>query len=393
MTVEEQKFEEYKEEEKGKKGKNEPKVEEKEGWEINNVIPVYRNNEISKFSCSMSIAEIAEFYLSGKIYYNERVQRGTKLNNKGQTIEIFQQKKIKQIIEALKEDRFHGSVLTFNANKDTGIEIVYDIETGTLSGNKPMDLLDGFHRTKGFIRIYKDYLKGKKETGSINPYTWQIPVVIENLSESDSCALFSEYCMTLKVSKSRSEFLNIYDAGNAIIRHLMKSSELRGKIDCVNVGLRNDYVVTFGTLANAINIYLKPRTSQEAENYKTYATDFFNILINTFPEAFGNVTKEERKEYRKKYFTIEPIFMSAYINLLKNLIGQDNWEEKISKLKDTIQHDNWSGELLSRENPFFVTNITRGQGKMVSTRSTGKLVAESIVNYILHGVLTDKLEG
>lgn len=391
-------FEKYSEEKKGRGRprilKDETKIDEGEGWELHNVIPVYRNNEIAKFSCSISAGDIAEMYLSGKIYYNERVQRGTKLNNKGQVIEIFQQKKVKQILEALKEDRLHGSVITLNANKDTGIEILYDEDTGILSGNKPLDLLDGNHRTKSFVRLYKDYIKGKKEAGSINPFDWQIPVVIENLSENDSCALFSEYStQILKVSKSRSEFLNVYNAGNIIIRHLMKNSELRGKIDCVNVGLRNEYVVTFSTLANAINIYLKPRTLQEAENYKTYATDFFNILTNTFPEAFGTITKEERKEYRKKYFTIEPIFMSAYINLLKNLIGQDNWEEKIKKLKDVIQYDNWSGELLSRENPFFVNNITRGQGKMVSTRSTGKFVAESIVNYIVHGVLTDKLEG
>jgi len=390
-------FENYKEE-KGRKGrpkilKDEPKFIEGQGWELHNVIPVYRNGQLVKYSCSISVNDIAEMRLSKNIVYNEKVQRGTKLDSKGNIVEIFQRKKVKDIYKALAEDRLHGSVLTLNANKDTGIQLSYDNETGILSGDKPLDLLDGNHRIKAMIEIYKDYHKGSKNTGSINPNEWEIPLIIENLSEADSCSLFSEYSLTpLKVSKTRGLFLDVLNAGNMIVRSLMKN-ELRGRVDCINVGLRNEYVATFGTLANAINTYLKPATPQEAENYKNYTSEFFNILINTFPKAFGDVSKEERKEYRSKYFTIEPIFMSAYILLLKNLIGQDNWKDKVSRLKDIIQYEDWSGELLSRQNPYFVQNITRGEGKMVSTRSTGKFVADSITNYVIHGVLTNKLEG
>jgi hypothetical protein len=390
-------FEKYTEEKKERGRpkilKDEPKFIEGEGWELHDITPLYRNGELVKYFCSVPINTLAEMRLSNNIVYNEKVQRGTKLDNKGNIVEIFQRKKVKEIYKALAEDRLHGSVITLNANKDTGIQLNYDKETGVLSGNKPLDLLDGNHRIKAMVKFYSDYHKGSKNTGSINPEMWEIPLVIENLSEADSCALFSEYSLTpLKVSRTRGLFLNVYNAGNMIVRHLMKN-ELRGRIDCINVGLRNEYVATFGTLTNAINAYLQPATPQEAENYKNYISDFFKILINTFPRAFGEVSKEERKEVRSKYFVIEPIFMNAYIFLLKNLIGKDDWEGKISKLKDIIQIDGWSGELLSRENPYFVNNITRGQGKMVSTRSTSKLVADSIVNYILHGVLTDKLEG
>jgi hypothetical protein len=367
--------------------------EKNKGWELHGAIPVYRNNEVVKFSCSISAGELAEMYLVGKIIYNENVQRGTKLNPKGEKIEIFQMKKVKEIYEALKEDRLFGSVITLNANKDTNIEIIYDVETGTLSGDKPLEILDGFHRLKSFTRLLKDYTKGKKEAGSVDPFSWHIPTIIENLSEDDSCALFSEYSTKiLKVSKSRSEFLNVYSAGNMIIRHLIKNSQMRGKIDCVNVGLKNDHVATFSTLSNAIKIYLKPRTVQEADNFKVYAIDFFNILTNIFPESFGDVSKEERKEVRSKSFVIEPLFMSAYILLLKNLIGQDDWEEKLSKLKDEVVVDDWKGSLLDRGNPYWVNNITRGQGKIVSTRSTGRFVTESIVNYVMHSTLKDKLE-
>lgn len=370
----------------------EPKIEEKEGWELENVIPVFRNSELVKYSCSISIGKLIEMYLSKNIVYNEKVQRGTKLDNKGNVVEIFQRKKVKSIYKALAEDRLHGSVITLNANKDTGIELNYDAETGTLSGNKPLDLLDGNHRIKAFTELYKNYNKGKKDTGSINPNMWEIPLIIENLSEADSCSLFSEYSLTpLKVSRTRGLYLDVYNTANMIVRHLMKN-ELRGKIDCINVGLKNDYVATFGTLANAISTYLKPATPQEAENFKNYTSEFFKILINTFPRVFGDVSKEERKEIRSKSFVIEPLFMSAYVNLLKHLIGKDDWEEKIGKLKDTVSVDDWTGDLLSRENKYWVNNITRANGKIVSTRSTAKFVANSIVNYVIHGVLTDKLE-
>jgi hypothetical protein len=376
---------------KKKEEENSTEIEKKEGWELHDVIPVYRNNELVKYSCSVSIEQIAQMYLSGNIIYNENVQRGTKTDSKGNVVEIFQRKKVKDIYKALAENRLHCSVITLNANKDTGIELNYD--EGILSGNKPLDLLDGNHRIKAMVALYKDYHKAKKDSGNINPAEWEIPLVIENLSEDDSCSLFSEYSLTpLKVSRTRGLFLDVYNAGNMIVRHLMKNSELRNKIDCINVGLRNEYVATFGTLANAINTYLKPKTEQQAENYKDYTTNFFNTLANTFSEAFGNVSKEERKEVRSKSFVIEPVFMNAYVNLLENLIGKEDWEGKIGKLKDEIQVGEWNGSLLSRQNPYWLNNITRGNGKMVSTRSTVRFVANSIVNYIMHGQLIDKIE-
>ena len=363
-----------------------------EGWEFDSVIPIIHNGEIIKFSCSVSISKIAKMYLSKNIIYNSNVQRGMKTNNKGQVVEIFQPKKVKEICIALKEDRWYGSVITLNANKDTGIEIVYDEETRTLSGNKPLDLLDGNHRVKSFVKIWKEYNKASKNS-NIDPEQWEIPVIIENLSEADSCALFSEYSNTcLRVSRSRSSYLDVYTASNMIIRHLMKYSELHGKIDCINVGLRNEYIITFGTLSSAIDTYLKPKTAQEAENLKSYLVEFYDILINCFAKVMGNVTKEERKAIREESYVIEPIFMAAYINIFKNLIGLDDWKGKIEKLKDVVQVEGWTGNLLSRSNPYWEHNITRGNGKIVSTRFTSKFVADSLVNYIFNGVLTNKIE-
>lgn len=364
---------------------NQPESQVNFNWEFKNVIPIYRNNKIVKFSLSASVNELAEMSLSKKIIYNENIQRGTKINSKGNVIEIFQPKKVKEIYEAILEDRLHGSVITLNANKDIGIELIYDEDNFILKGDKPLDLIDGNHRLKSMVKFYMAYQKGKVIP---SPSEYNFPVIIENLTEQDAAACFSEYgILPLKISRTRGEFLNVYDGANRIIRYLMKNSELRNKIDCISTNIKENNIVTFSNLANAINTHLKPKTNEEAESISLYLTNYFDKLVNLFSEVMGNVDIETRQKYRKEYFTMEPLFFAAYVALAKALVGRDNIDNELKKLKNEVVVKEWKGSLLSRKNPYWINNITRAGDKIVSTRATGKFVADSIVNYIINGEL------
>lgn len=360
----------------------EPKeIEKKEGeyeWAFTNVIPTYRNGKIAKFNCSLSAATLAEMFSEGWIEYVPDIQRGERINKRGEAIPIFRASKIKEILEGMLEDTLHGGTIVLNI--DPSNKIQYDEDKRKLNGTGKLAIIDGQHRIRAVVRWFKLFKRGRVVQ---DPNEWEIPVTIEIQDMLGAADIFAEYALKpLKISKVRAEFLNVKDYSNVIVRKLIKNSELRDKVECVSTIAKGKNIVTFGILTKALNTYVKPKTQNEADEITVQLIDYVNKLVNVFADIMGNVDIIQREALRKKYLTIEPMFWDAYIALFAELRGRDDIVNKLQKLNSEVKVVNWRGKFLSRENPIWVANIMIN-GRVVNKKSTAKFVVNTIKEFVM----------
>ena len=383
-------FENYKEEESKRrsrgKNKEEPKVEESEGWEFFGVIPVTRNKKVKKYLLSMSAGNLASMFEQGKIIYDPEFQRGEKELKTGKIVPICKMSKINEILQGMQDDIIHGNVIVLNIPIAPGNTLEYDSDTNTLSGIGVFSIVDGQHRIRSCQKWLKLYNKGK----CINsPYDWEYPVTIEYVTRIESGNIFSEYAgKSTPINKTRIEVLNTRDLSNHIIRNLIVNSKLQGKVDMTSISPRNNKIVTFGYLSEGVNTFFRPQDEEQIESISNYLVEIFNKLIVQFIDQMGNISLEEKNENKKKYLTIEKMTWVSYFALGKELAGKDNIEEILTKLKSRIRVNGWEGFFLEKLNPIWQDNIMR-QGKLVSTKSTQKIMNKIIVDF----VMKNEIEG
>jgi hypothetical protein len=109
-----------------------------------------------------------------------------------------------------------------------------------------------------------------------------------------------------------------------------------------------------------------------------------------FPEIMGsNIAPDKRMEMRKGSLHIEALTWFGYIALFDKLAGKDENEvnEKLSKLKSKLKIGKWEGTILDRSCPVWSNTIMRSGDKLVNTRSTQKIIAEIMVNYVMNDKL------
>jgi len=170
----------------------------------------------------------------------------------------------------------------------------------------------------------------------------------------------------------------------------MRYSEIRGKVDCVGTTHRGNNITTFSVLVQAIDQYFKPPTEEQATEVSNYLSAFLNKLVNMFPEIMGsNIAPDKRMEMRKGSLHIEALTWFGYIALFDKLAGKDENEvnEKLSKLKSKLKIGKWEGTILDRSCPVWSNTIMRSGDKLVNTRSTQKIIAEIMVNYVMNDKL------
>jgi hypothetical protein len=371
-------FEEYKED---------GKIEEKEGWEFTGVIPVKRNNKIKKYLLSMSAGTIASLFEQGKIIYDPEFQRGEKELKTGKIVPICKMSKINEILQGMQDDIVHGNTIVLNSPIAPENTLKYDPDTDTLSGTGVLAIVDGQHRIRSCHKWLKLYNKGK----CINsPYDWEYPVTIENVTRIESGNIFSEYAgKSTPINKTRIEVLNTRDLSNHIIRNLIINSKLHGKVDMTSISPRNNKIVTFGYLSEGVNTFFRPQDEDQIESISSYLVEIFNKIITLFVDQMGNITAEEKAKNRKQYLTIEKMAWVSFFALAKELAGRNDVDELLKNLKLKIRINGWEGLILEKSCPIWQDTIMRQGNKLVSTKSTQKIMNKIIVDFTIE----NKIEG
>lgn len=349
-------------------------------WEFKNVLQQTRYSEPSKYVVNIDLFTLGMAYKNGLIYYLSSVQRGSKLDRNQNEIPIFRAKKVKEIMNAIEMNDWHGGCLIANTDTDN---IKYDPDTLTLKGKGKLFIVDGHHRLLAAKRLTEKFLKG---TGTFDPRNYQIACIIDTTTEEGAAKIFAEHSLlNWKPPKSRGEFLQVDKLENIITRRIMRESELRGKIETNTNQARGNNVCTFNAISNSISNHMKDiKTKEQANAVTPKLIDYINIIVNIFPDVLGNVDAEARKKNREKTFAGEQIFIEAYIASFLSLVDKEDMVDKLKTLKNKVSVGKWTGEFLSRENPIFINNITI-QGKIVNKRSTQKFVADVIKEYLTTG--------
>lgn len=365
-------------------------------WELEDVSPVIINKKIGKYSVNISAGLLATMANDNIIYYNENTQRSRKTKKNGETIPYLMASKVKKIYEQLISGELAGMLITLNARiiKDENGNILnslnFDEENRILSGSGFLDAIDGWHRISASRLWLKKWNVKKNQKTMPSPWDYEFITAIEHKEEVGGGLIFKEYGSTqLKIQPSKVKFLDVYDYANMIVRNLMSKS-LRDKIEIDKTRTKGtDKIVTFGTLSDSIKKNYKLATEENVESISNHLNNFFNKLINLFPDYFGNMTKEERDSMREKDdLTLELLMFHGYISISSRLYEKEDWEGKLEKLKDTIKIDDWTGTILQSDCPLW-KKIFRGDDKdkkIVSGSSSVSFVSKTMGDYIEFGI-------
>jgi hypothetical protein len=337
----------------------------------------------------------------GILEYNPDVQRGTKVTNKGET-PIASTSKINQIKTAMQNGTLHGSMITLCIPKLNDEEIIeYDTDEKRLIGSGKIWILDGYHRIFACVKATKEFLKSKKKEGIFDPYKFYFPVVIEHLTEESAKQLFSEYANTpTRISRTRSDYLNIASYSNLIARKIMTEA-FESRIETVTTTLKgknNSNITTFSTLTSALdNSGYKPITKGEAIKYANFLVDCFLELVEMYPKHLGNVPAEIRQSLRKKDLILEPLMFYGYISAFTKMYEKQipNWKELIHKLNEDIQINGFYGKIIEKDAPVWeqLFRIKNGERFIINNSSTRKYTSKELVKFLLGEEVEEKEEN
>jgi len=198
----------------------------------------------------------------------------------------------------------------------------------------------------------------------------------------DAKLMFSQSTKNLKISTVRSEALSVGTMKNMITDEIIKNSDLRNKVEKYVSNIKNtNNIVTYSVLSTQIDNQFKPKTKLESEEIASYLTNFMNFLVYLFPYTLGEMEIAERKIGREKDYSSDLLFWHGYIAVSKVLYGDENWKEKLRKLKQLIRIKDWEGFFLYKTNPIW-NHVKKGDGKIVNSTSTQSFVRKMFVLFI-----------
>jgi len=350
---------------------------ENKSFEFNNVLVTMRDGAPKKFHLSLSVTQLSELYISGRIFYDQNSQRGIKSTKSKGDIPLINVKHTKDILNSImSSSSVNGGCIYLNYAKENEDELVYDSENNTLSGNSPLSILDGAHRLEAMVMWYRAFAKAKDPSTIKNPNDFYFPVTIENATYMESKNIFVELnSFGLPISKTRIAFHDVFNPNNMIAQKVMENC-FRGKIEVISNSLKRSSpaVMTFGTLLKGCSLF-SPATKSEANDVSIYLCDFWDEIIELFPKIYGNVSVETRQIEKANTFIGEVMFVHALFGLALELQSVEDWKDKLKKLKQP--------NFLNRDNDLWTRNITRNEGKLINTSKTQDFVKNQLLAKIM----------
>ena len=361
---------------KVKTGKESNNKEDGYFWSIPNCQPVYRNGSIYKWITTLNCYQLNEMY-SGKtpsVIYDPSVQRGSRTTAKGEEKPLIYTANVKTILSKMLDGSMDAGQVLLNYAKEYPEALHFNEDDNTLSGQHALTICDAAHRLESMKIWVKRF---KKDALSIkDPREFYIPVVIFNLSHSESENLFVEANSKGKaVSRTRLAFHDVFNENRKIVDIIANQSLLKGKIELISgtISKSSNKIITYKTLLDNVAQF-KALNPKEAEEIGLYLVKFWNELIsNIFPEAMGNIDADAKSEQRKQNFILENMFMSGYFALANRLRKEDDWKDRLTKLADK--------NFLSRSNPIWNFCLRDGS-KLVNSSKVQKDISNLIINHV-----------
>jgi len=361
---------------KVKTGKESNNKEDGYFWSIPNCQPVYRNGSIYKWITTLNCYQLNEMY-SGKtpsVIYDPSVQRGSRTTAKGEEKPLIYTANVKTILSKMLDGSMDAGQVLLNYAKEYPEPLHFNEDDNTLSGQHALTICDAAHRLESMKIWVKRF---KKDALSIkDPREFYIPVVIFNLSHSESENLFVEANSKGKaVSRTRLAFHDVFNENRKIVDIIANQSLLKGKIELISgtISKSSNKIITYKTLLDNVAQF-KALNPKEAEEIGLYLVKFWNELIsNIFPEAMGNIDADAKSEQRKQNFILENMFMSGYFALANRLRKEDDWKDRLTKLADK--------NFLSRSNPIWNFCLRDGS-KLVNSSKVQKDISNLIINHV-----------
>jgi len=352
---------------------------EDKSFEFDNVLVTMRDGVPKKFHLSLSVTQLAELYLSGRIFYKSSEQRGEKHTKSKGDVPLINVKHTKDILNALlSSSSVNGGCIYLNYSKENEDELFFDSQNNTLSGNSPLSVIDGAHRLESMVLWYRAFSKLKDISTMKNPNDFYFPVTIEMLSNMDAKNVFVELnSFSLPISKTRIAFHDVYNLSNVIAQKVMNESSLRSKIEVISNSLRksSSNVMTFSSLSKGCSLF-SPDTKNQANEIGSYLCDFWDTIIELFPKIYGNVTPEVKQIEKLNTYIGEVMFIHALFGISVELQFVSDWKDKLKKLTQP-------SSFLSRDNDLWIRNITRNEGKLINTSKTQDFVKDQLLAKVL----------
>lgn len=234
---------------------------------------------------------IAKLCMSRKLHYNFAIQReSVKRKIKG---EIFEEPKlimqnVLEIQEYLEKGKLKPTQLIYNAAIGTADaeqpELIYDEQERrlTITMGTILDVLDGFHRTKGAEFAF--HKKGHLDCNFI--------LLITNYSD-DECRNFQgQIARATPIATERAEELLGERMADEVLKEVIPKTNLQGKVSDSWYVHKDTELVSYKILAEIIENEFNLEKMVDVYKVSKYLIKMFNYLFGIFEDEFLNNAKK-----------------------------------------------------------------------------------------------------
>lgn len=323
----------------------------------------------NEFAGVISRNMVAKLSASMKLHYNFNIQRES-VKRKVNGVIIHEPKLVMQNVIEIKDHIKNGTLkptqLVYNAaiaTADYGEpELIYDDETRqlTITRGTIVDVLDGFHRTKGTEMAYH-------ESGDLDGY---FTILISNYSDEDAKKFQGQIAQATPIAQERADELLGERHADSVLKEFLPKSELKNRVsDNRFVHTIVKELVSYKLLAETIEKQFEEFELNKMINvYKVagYLTKTFNYLLGAFEEEFTT----SYQEYRKTSLMNNGNMFVGYVVLSKRLMQMGKDPSEILDVVSGINFD--KGNKLWHE-----IGVLNSEGKLNETPK----VREAIEKY------------
>lgn len=248
-----------------------------------------------EYSCIVPADLIAKLAMSRKLHYNFAIQReSVKRKVKGEIIE--EPKLITQNVLEIQEHLNKGTLkptqLVYNAAIGTADanepELIYDEQERrlTITMGTIVDVLDGFHRTKGTELAYH-------KQGHLNA---NFILLVTNYSDDEARHFQGQIARATPIAQERAEELIGERMADEVLKEIIPKTQLQGRVSSdKHVYTIDNELVSYKVLAETIEKQFKLEKMVDVYKVSKYLVKFFNYLFGTFEDEFINNPNETRK--------------------------------------------------------------------------------------------------
>lgn len=263
--------------------------------------------------------------------YNFETQREAKFIRKSDSVQIvarINKKAVSEITTLALEGNLDSTLITLNAlagTSDEGDELLYDTKKQELTITKGtfVDILDGFHRLMGAMGALE-----------INPdLDFSFMVAFRNFTTLQAQRHFAQINTINPISKNHVEAMKAARLSDTVVKKIRQESDLKGKITTSRISSVNNELVNFKLMSDTIEQEFKMETKRDATKTGEYLTEFFNTLVDAYPEEFIRKIKDVREE---SLINTNVMIGVGYVVLAKRMYEEDIPLSKLSSILDKI---------------------------------------------------------